>query len=168
MTIGSGAAASIDLSGYAVMANFARSTNSARMLAFLLRIDSVDGWAVDFKEDEAPNALEIKAFVSELQAFLNDGGMESLQAAPREFLELLGGLRSSRCLYLLKVASEQNPELADQIEGLLGQATVSDRLVLVVRRRIEAFTKAQLLGEIFSSSRLERIKTAMGVANAER
>ena len=168
MTVGSGAAAPIDLSGYAIMSNFARSTQSARVLAFLLRIDSVDAWAVDFKEDEAANALEVKAFVTQLQAFLNSGGMDSLQVAPHEFLELLGGMRSSRCLYLLKKASEQNPVLADQIEKLLGEAKPADRLVMVVRRRLEAFTKAQLLGEIFSNSRLERIKSIMGVENGKR
>ena len=83
MVEGGGATAPVDLSGYAIMSSFARSTQSARMLAFLLRIDGVDGWAVDFKEDEAPNALEIKAFVTQLQSFLNAGGMSSLQAAPR-------------------------------------------------------------------------------------
>lgn len=168
MAEGGGAAAPVDLSGYAIMSNFARSTQSARMLAFLLRIDGVDGWAVDFKEDEAPNALEIKAFVTQLQSFLNAGGMSSLHAAPREFLELLGGMRSSRCLYLLKRASEQNEELGNQLEKLLGEATTDDRLILVVRRRLEAFTKAQLIGEIFSSSRLERIKSIMGVENGKR
>lgn len=166
MTVVGGATAPVDLSNYAIMSNFARSTQSARMLAFLLRIDGVDEWTVDFKEDEAPNALQIKAFIADLQSFLNAGGMEHLQAAPREFLELLGGLRSSRCLYLLKKANE-NPELADQLEKLLGEATPSDRLMMVVRRRLEAFTKAQLLGEIFSSSRLERIKSIMGVENGK-
>ena len=158
----------VDLSGYSIMSSFARSTQSARMLAFLLRIDGVDGWAVDFKEDEAPNALEIKAFVTKLQSFLNAGGMSSLHAAPREFLELLGGMRSSRCLYLLKQASEQNGALGDQLEKLLVEATTEDRLILVVRRRLEAFTKAQLIGEIFSSSRLDRIKSIMGVENGKR
>src|SRR3990167_9286276 len=81
----------VDLSGYSIMSSFARSTQSARMLAFLLRIDGVDRWAVDFKEDEAPNTLEIKAFVPQLQAFMNEGGLGNLRAAPREFLELLGG-----------------------------------------------------------------------------
>ena len=155
----------IDLSGYAVMGSFARSTQSARMLAFLMRLDAVDGWAVDFKEDEAVNALNIKGFVSQLQAFLNDGGVDWLQAAPDEFLALLGGLRSSRCLYLLREATQRNHELADQVEKLLVEADGTDRLVSVVRRRLEAFTRAQLLGEIFSSSRLERIKSIMGKQN---
>src|SRR3990167_8832936 len=112
----------VDLSGYSIMSSFARSTQSARMLAFLLRIDGVDRRAVDFKEDEAPNTLEIKAFVTQLQAFLNAGGLGNLHAAPREFLELLGGLRSSRCLFLLKQASAENPELGDQLEKLLAEA----------------------------------------------
>lgn len=167
MAVVEGTSAPIDLSGYAIMSNFARSTQSAKLLAFLMRIDAVDDWAVDFREDEASNALEIKAFMTQLQAFLNAGGMKNLQAAPREFLELLGGMRSSRCLYLLKVASEQNEVLAAELERLLSEATPSDRLILAVRRRIEAFTKAQLLGEIFSSSRLERIKSVMGAGNGK-
>ena len=77
-------------------------------------------------------------------------------------------MRSSRCLYLLKRASEQNEALGDQLEKLLGEATAEDSLILVVRRRLEAFTKAQLIGEIFSSSRLERIKSIMGVENGKR
>lgn len=169
MTVGGGAAAPIDLGNYAIMSNFARSTQSARVLAFLMRIDSVDAWAVDFKEDEAPNALEIKAFVTQLQAFLNSGGMSTLHVASHKFLELLGGMKSSRCLYLLKMASEQNPQLADQIEKQLGEATPADRLVMVVRRRLEAFTKAQLIGEIFSDARLKRIESIMkGVGNGSR
>ena len=168
MTEVGGAGTLVDLSGYSIMSSFARSTQSARMLAFLLRIDGVDRWTVDFKEDEAANALEIKAFVTQLQAFLNAGGLGTLHAAPREFLELLGGLRSSRCLYLLKQASAENPELGDQLEKLLAEAGSDERLILVVRRRLEAFTNAQLLGEIFSSSRLERIKSIMGVENGKR
>lgn len=155
----------VDLAGYSIMSSFAASSQSARILEFLRRIDDVDGWAVDYKENESPDALQIQAFVRELQSFLNAGGMARLQAAPRDFLELLGGLRSSRCLYLLKKASEENSQFADSVEKLLAEATASDRLILVVRRRIEAFTKAQLLGEIFSSSRLERIKSIMGVKN---
>ena len=59
-------------------------------------------------------------------------------------------------------------ELGDQLEKLLAEAGSDERLILVVRRRLEAFTKAQLLGEIFSSSRLERIKSIMGVENGKR
>ena len=58
-------------------------------------------------------------------------------------------------------------DLAAELERLLSEATPSDRLILAVRRRIEAFTKAQLLGEIFSSSRLERIKSVMGAGNGK-
>lgn len=162
MTLAGGALVPIDLSGYAVMSSFARSTQSARSLAFLMRIDSVDAWTVDYKEDEAPNALEIKAFVTDFQAFLNARGLHALKAAPREFLELLGALKSSRCLYLLKLASERDTELADVLEKLLFEATTDNRLILVVRRRLEAFNKAQLLGEIFSDSRLLRIHSIMG------
>jgi len=172
MTASNGTSAlAVDLTRYAVMSSFAQSTQSARMLAFLLRIDGVDAWAVDYKEDEAQNALEIKAFVSQLQSFLNAGGIDRLQAAPHEFLELLGGLRSSRCLYLLKLASEQNPELADLLEKRLAEAsaTASERLIWVVRRRLDAFGKAYLLGEIFSSHRLERIKSIIsGATNGTR
>lgn len=143
------------------MSSFARSAQNARILAFLARMDAQDGWAVDFREDESPEVLRIKAFVHDLQRLLNQGGMQRLHAAPREFLELLGGLRTSRCLYLLKMANERDPGLGDVLEELLSEAAASDRLLVVVRRRIEAFTKAQLLGEIFSSSRLERIKSIM-------
>ena len=48
MTEVGGAGTLVDLSGYSIMSSFARSTQSARMLAFLLRIDGVDRWAVDF------------------------------------------------------------------------------------------------------------------------
>lgn len=153
----------VDLSRFSVMHTFARTTQSARLLAFLMRIDEVDRWAVDYREDESPNALNIGAFIAGLQSFLGSGGLEALSAAPKEFLELLGGLRSSRCLYLLKMSNERNPELSNQLDTLLATAGSNDRLVLVVRRRLEAVNKAQLLGEIFSSSRLERIKSIMGV-----
>lgn len=153
--------APIDLSSYAIMSSFARSARSARVLAFLMRMDARDGWAVDHREDDVPQALEVKAFVRDWQRFLNEVGMQRLHAAPREFLELLGGLRSSRCLYLLKMANEHDPGLGSVLEKLLSEATGSDRLLLVVRQRLEVFTKAQLLGEIFSSSRLERIRSIM-------
>lgn len=164
---GFGAAPSIDLSSYGIFANFARSTQSMRMLAFLMRIDGIDRWAVDFNEDEAPNSFEIKSFIGSLQSFLNAGGMDRIHAAPREFLELLGGLRSSRCLYLLQLACKQNLELGNQIENLLSEATPNDRLILVVRHRIYALMRAELIGEIFAKSRLERIKSIMGRKNGK-
>ena len=151
----------LDLSSYAILSSFARSAQNARVLIFLMRMDERDGWGVDFAEDGAPDALEIKAFVRELQRFLGEGGLQRLHAAAREFLELLGGLRSSRCLYLLKTVNEQDPALGEVLERLLSEAADSDRLLVVVKRRLEVFTKAQLLGEIFSSSRLERIKSIM-------
>lgn len=154
----------VDLSSYNVTASFARRQFSGRMMTFLMRLDAVDTWAVDHKEDEAPNALEIKAFIGQLQAFLNSGAMAGLDAAPKEYLELLGGLRSSRCLYLLRETMERNPALADELERLLAMPDTS-QLVAVVKRRLEAFMKAQLLGEIFSAERLMRIKTIMGAKN---
>ena len=157
--------ASVDLSGYGVMASFARGEYSARMLAFLMRLDAVDTWAVDFKEDEAANSLEIKAFVGSLQSFLNSGALDGLGGgASQAYLQLLGGLRTSRCLYLLRETMERNPILADELERLLARSD-SDQLVSVVARRLEAFTKAQLLGRIFSTERLERIKSIMGAKN---
>lgn len=155
------AEAPIDLSSYAIMSSFARSAQSARIPAFLDRMDAQDGWAVDFREDESAEVLKVKALVHDLQRMLNDGGMQRLRAAPREFLELLGGLRASRCLYLLKMAGERDPDLGAVLEELLAVAPPSDRLLAVVRQRIEVFTKAQLLGDVFSSSRLERIKSIM-------
>lgn len=159
--------AGIDLHGYNIMASFARAHHSERMLAFLMRLDAVDSWAVDYKEDEAANALEVKAFVAQLQSFLNADAFTSLDAAPKQYLQLLGGLRSSRCLYLLREAMERNPALAVELERLLGSAD-QDVLVAVVRRRLEAFNKAQLLGEIFSAERLERITSIMGAKQDER
>ena len=155
----------VDLTSQGVMNNLAVRTQSAKMLAFLMRLDGVDSWAVDFKEDEAADALEVKGFIAKLQAFLNDGGMQRLQAEPTAFLQLMGGLRSSRCLYLLREAIEQNPEVGDALEKLLVSADSDDRLISVVRRRLEAFGKAQLLSEIFSRDRLERIKSIMGVGD---
>ena len=155
------AEAPIDLSSYAIMSSFARSAQSARIPAFLDRMDAQDGWAVDFREDESAEVLKVKALVRDLQRMLNGGGMLRLRAAPREFLELLGGLRTSRCLYLLKMAGERDPGLGAVLEELLSVAPPSDRLLAVVRQRIEVFTKAQLLGDVFSSSRLERIKSIM-------
>lgn len=162
----------VDLDRNRILADFAKSQNSERMVALLMRIDDADKWTVDFKQEESENPFDIVAFIHHLQFFLNNSGLEALNAAPREFLELLGGLRSSRCLYLLKVIGEHAPGLAETLEKHLFEinepASESDRLILVVRRRVEAFTKAQLLGEIFSNERLERVKSLMGTIHAKQ
>ena len=152
-----------DLSRFGVMQSFARVTTSERLLGFLARLDDVDSWAVDFREEESPNLFEIQALMAEVQGFLG-ANFDALHVAPKQFLELLGGMRSSRCLYVLRLTMEQNPQLGSEIERLLDDPEQS-RLTAVVKRRIEAFTKAKLLGEIFSGQRLERIRAIMGAQN---
>lgn len=151
----------LDLTHHAVLKHFGRSSESARLLTFLLSLDRVDRWAVDYMEDESPQAMDVQLFMQDLQSFVASS-LPVLHRVPRDFTEILCHLTTSRCMYVLRYVGQHNPEFLDQLGALLESESKSSVNVGAVRRRLEAFSRAQLLGEIFSGKRLTRIMQIMG------
>ncbi len=151
----------LDLTSHSVLTHFAKSTRNVQLLNFLLALDRVDKWAVDYNEPESPNALEIQLFVQDLQRFVEDS-LPVLHRVPREFADILSHLTTSRCMYLIRFVGQHNDEFLERLGFLLEAEAGQSPNVAAVRRRLEAFSKAKLLGEIFSGKRLTRILQIMG------
>lgn len=151
----------LDLTTHGVLAHFAQSTRNVQLLNFLLSLDRVDRWAVDFNESESRNAIDIQLFMQELERFV-EVSLPVLHRVPREFAELLSHLTTTRCMYLLRFVGQHNDEFLERLGFLLENEAGESPDVAAVRRRLEAFSKAKLLGEIFSGKRLTRIMNIMG------
>lgn len=152
---------SIDLTSNGVLGHFAKTTQNVQLLSFLLALDGVDTWAVDFEEDQAKNVFEIKLFIQNLQQFVETKS-SVLHLVPEKFTDLLAHLTTSRCMYLIRFVGQHNDGFLEQLELLLAEAKGGSVNLSTVRRRLEAFGKAKLLGEIFSGKRLTRITKLMG------
>jgi hypothetical protein len=151
----------LDLRSHSVLAHFARSTRNVQLLDFLLALDRIDKWAVDYNELESPKVLEIQLFVKELQRFV-EASLPVLHRVPREFADILSHLTTTRCMYLIRFVGQHNDEFLEQLGFLLEEEAGQSPNVATIRRRLEAFSKAKLLGEIFSGKRLTRISQIMG------
>lgn len=151
----------LDLSQQAVLKHFAESTQSAHLLTFLLSLDSVDRWAVDFNEGQSATAFEVQLFLQEFQRFV-ETSVTVLHRIPKELAAILAHLTTSRCMYVIRYAGQHNDGFSEQFSVLLEQEAGASVDVAALKRRLEAFSKAQLLGAVFSGQRLDRIMKIMG------
>ncbi len=151
----------LDLSSHGVLGHFARSTRNPRLLTFLMALDRVDRWAVDFDEAESPSSIEIQMFLRDLERFV-ESSLPVLHRVPTEFGDMLAHLTSSRCLYLVQKVSEHGEGFFDALSLLLQGEDGASAGISTVKRRLDAFSRAKLLGEIFSHGRLTRIMKIMG------
>lgn len=60
----------LDLTAHGVLGHFAKSSRNAALVKFLISMDRLDRWAVDFDEDASGQQFEIQLLVQELQAFI--------------------------------------------------------------------------------------------------
>lgn len=150
----------LDLTAHAVFQHFVSSGKRGQLLAFLLALDRYDKWTVDFQESTSPQVFDIQHYLQELSLFVADSA-SVLHRVPRELAEVLAHLTTTRCMYLIRYIGQHNPEFLDSLATLLEQHG-EDAHVAAIRRRFEAFSKARMLGEIFSGKRLSRIVTIMG------
>lgn len=151
----------LDLTSHGVLGHFAKSTRNVQLLTFLLALDRVDKWAVDYNEDQSSKAFEIQLFMQDLQRFV-EASLPVLHRVPEEFSEILAHLTTTRCMYLIRFVGQRNEEFLEKLGFLLEEGAESSPNIAAVRRRLEAFSKAKLLGEIFSGKRLTRITKIMG------
>jgi len=153
----------LDLTSHGVLAHFAKSTRNVQLMTFMLALDRVDQWAVDYNENESESdkALEIQIFVQDLQRFV-EASLPVLHRVPREFVDILGYLTTTRCMYLIRFAGQHNEGFLESLSFLLEEDAGQSPNVTAVWRRLEAFNKAKLLGDIFSGKRLTRILQIMG------
>jgi hypothetical protein len=150
----------LDLRAHTVYESFATAADSGRLLTFLLALDRLDRWAVDFGEGVTGDGFDVQLFLLELGALVASSS-DVLHRVPREFSEVLAHLTTTRCLYVVRELSRRNPLFLDSLATVLS-ATGGDANLGAIRRRFEAFDRAQLLGEIFCEERLQRILTIMG------
>ena len=155
------AIASLDLTQHSVLAHFARTTKNVQLLNFLLALDRVDRWAVDFNESESAQSFDIQLYMQDLQRFV-ESSLPVLHKVPREFAEVLSHLTTTRCMYLLRFVSQHNEAFLENLGNLLAADSAASPDVAAIKRRLEAFSKARMLGEIFSGKRLNRIVKIMG------
>lgn len=150
-----------DLTAHSVLAHFAQSSRSIQLLNFLMALDRVDKWTVDFERDDAVPDFEVQLLLQEVQTFVLTSA-PVLHRVPREFADLLSQLTTSRCMYLVRYVSQQNSEFVPVLAQLLDQEAGGSPNIAAVRRRFEAFSRSQLLSEIFSPARLREINQIMG------
>ncbi|MDB6011082.1 MAG: hypothetical protein JWL65_3332 [Gammaproteobacteria bacterium] len=151
--------ATLDLRAQTVYESFVTAADGGRLLTFLLALDRLDRWTVDFGEGDTRDVFDVQLFLLELGALV-ECSSEVLHRMPRELSEVLAHLTTTRCLYLVRELSRRNPLFLDSLTTLLS-APNADTNLSAIKRRFEAFDRAQLLGEIFSEERLQRILTVM-------
>lgn len=152
----------LNLTVHSVLEHFIMSTKgNVALLSFLQKLNGEDKWAVDFNEEESPNSLEIQGFILELQKFV-ENSLPVLHEVPREFSDMLSYLTTAKCLYLMRFVGQHNDKFLDEIGVVLEQDNNQSPNLAAIRRRLETFSRAGLLSEIFSGKRLTRILRVMG------
>jgi len=153
---------SLDLTDFGVLAHFARSTRNAKILHYLQTLDGLDHWAVDYSTDGESEAFAVQLFLQELQKVV-ETSVSLLHRVPVGLTEILARLTTKRCMYVLRYVGQRNEAFSEQLALLLaaGEAQQSPS-VSVIGKRLNALSKAQLLGEIFSGKRLTHILKIMG------
>ena len=155
----------LDLDSQSVLAHFVADggDDAARTISFLLGLDSVDHWAVDFAEASRvdTDAIRLRAFIGDLERVVRVHA-PVLDHLTAQFVQLLAGLTTSRCMIILRYVSQKNERFIEQLAHTLEGSGQDDVMVSTVRRRLEAFERAQILGRIFSGARLVRIMQIMG------
>lgn len=151
----------LDLTAHGVFQHFVSSGRRGQLLTFLLALDRLDKWAVDFNEMTSPQAFDIQLYLQDLGRFVAASAVV-LHRVPREFAEVLAHLTTTRCMYLIRYVAQNNPQFLDSLAMLIEAGGATEPNLVAIRRRFEAFSKARLLGEIFSGKRLHRIVSIMG------
>jgi hypothetical protein len=151
-----------DLTAQRVMEHFGTIDRHGRVLTFVLALDRMDRWAVDFAELTSPHDFQLQLFLSELARFVHTASA-ALHRAPAEFAEVLAHLTTSRCLYVMRYLAQRSPHFLEALgDRLESDAAATNLNLLAVRRRLDALERAKLLSEIFSPERLRRIIAIMG------
>ena len=150
----------LDLTAQGVYKHFVASGDQVKILSFLLSLDRMDRWAVDFDEMSSPETVNIQLYLEELLQFLQTSS-EALHKIPREFAEVLAHLTSTRCMYVLRYVSQHNTQFLDALAYSIGSDEGKDPHLTTIKRRFEVFSRARLLGDIFSGARLSRIVSIM-------
>ncbi|WP_409312305.1 type IV secretion protein IcmW [Pseudomonas putida] len=151
---------SLDLTAHGVLGHFAKSSRNAQLVKFLVSMDRLDRWTVDFEEDASTHQFEIQLLMQELQSFV-EAYARVLHQVPQAFAELLAHLTSSRCMYLTRYVAQHNDAFSRALAPLLAGDLSQLADLTVFRRRLDAFSKAHLLSEIFSAERLREISQIM-------
>ena len=150
----------LDLTSHGVLGHFAKSSHNVQLLNFLMALDRVDRWAVDYAEDTSAQPFELQLLMQEVQAFVETYALV-LHRVPQPFAELLAQLTSSRCMYLVQYLAQRNEAFTGSLGALLGDAAVQSADLSVLRSRLDVFSKAHLLSEVFSGQRLREISQIM-------
>ncbi|MBH3393796.1 MULTISPECIES: type IV secretion protein IcmW [Pseudomonas] len=150
----------LDLTAHGVLGHFAKSSRNARLVSFLMTMDRLDRWAVDFDEDAPAQQFEIQLLMQEIQAFV-EAYARALHQVPQHFAELLAHLTSSRCMYLVRYVAQRNEAFTRALAPLLAGDLSQPAALMAFRHRLDAFSKAHLLSEIFSGERLREISQIM-------
>lgn len=150
------AAFDLDLTGDGVLRHFLESTGSVRLSHFMLSLDRVDEWALDFSRGEAGEAMEIKVLLHELSEIVKENAPAMhLGELPEQLSALLAHMTSSRSICVLQYIAARNP---DFLVALVRIVMSSDSVnVMTIRKRLEAVTRAQLLSKIFSPERTREV-----------
>lgn len=155
----------LDLDSQSVLAHFVQGGGDdiARTLNFLLGLDSVDRWAVDFGEHKRvdADAIHLRSFIGKLERVMRENA-PVLDHLVDPLVSLLAGLTTSRCMMILRYLAQKNDRFIDRLAQTLEASGKDDLLVSTVRRRLIAFERAEMLGRIFSGVRLLRIMQIMG------
>lgn len=132
---------------------YSQRLSSLTMTNFVARMDAVDSWTFDFDELNQPDATTINDFINNLEGLVLLHA-EHLHVKLVELTSVLSRLTSSRCIYILHYLSIQNerflPLFIDHIDRTQNESVES----LSVIKRLIAFYRAELIGEIFSKKRI--------------
>lgn len=151
---------SLDLTTKGVMGHFARETRSAQLQTLLLSMNTLDHWAIDQDHADGSPQFDIQLLLQEVQDLM-DGCASSLHQVSRPLAEMLAHLTTPRCTYLLQYVIQQNAAFKPALAPLLADDGSESLELSVFRQRLEVFTKARLLSEIFSNERLCEISQIM-------
>lgn len=156
---------SLSLSRGEIDGYFLKGNQNLRLMSFLMALDRVDSWAMDFREDEVPDQIAFRQLLGTLESVMKEC-VSVLHELPLRMADILAHLTTSRSLYLIRFATQHNPAFLNALAVTLEQHSDADLNVAALRRRLEAFAKAHLLGEIFSGARLARILQIMRTHHA--
>ncbi|ANN80891.1 hypothetical protein BAU07_26600 (plasmid) [Bordetella flabilis] len=156
----------LDLDSQSVLSHFvagASGGDAARTLNFLLGLDGVDRWAVDYREHtlSSEDSMLLRAFIGNLQHVMQEHAAV-LDHLVDPLVTLLAGLTTSRCMLILRYLAQKNDRFIEQLASTLESTSRDDVMVSTVRHRLVVFERAQMLGRIFSGARLLRIMQIMG------
>lgn len=148
----------LDFNHNHVLRSLADTTNSVKTLTYLLDMNRADCWAVDYQNTVN---FEVEKFLSNL-AQLMEAHVEKLHLCPDELAEFLAYLTTTRSLFLMKFVALKNKEFMPALLKRMEAPESSPKASFVIlRARMNALGRAQLLGQIFSDDRLQYIACLM-------